>query len=270
MLFVKELHIVLLDIYRYKVRLFIWFFCYLLCILYLVKESIPQQGIMGIPQSLNLFFSSYTFIFPVLPLFLMFFSFGIVPFFDSSRFVRYKKRERVFLSLLLRVFWICLIFTLIYLIGGFLLGGFLSGRWDNVWLSTKGAPYLIYGDQLPLDEYFSSNIMLMRYLITSLLVFYLIGLFVVVCYLLSKNYIYSFIIISSTVILDKMLNIYFGFSFINDSLSLEMTSWLIPGLFSRMIYLFSGFGLLFTFLAYKIFIKQDFLNDYGIDHEKEC
>jgi hypothetical protein len=67
-----------------------------------------------------------------------------------------------------------------------------------------------------------------------------------------------------------MLNIYFGFSFINDSLSLEMTSWLIPGLFSRMIYLFSGFGLLFTFFAYKIFIKQDFLNDYGIDHEKEC
>ncbi len=73
MLFVKELHIVLLDIWRYKVRLFIWFFCYLLCILYLVKESIPQHGIMGIPQSLNLFFSSYTFIFPVLPLFLMFF-----------------------------------------------------------------------------------------------------------------------------------------------------------------------------------------------------
>ena len=189
-------------------RLFIWFLLFALYFIFSQRKYTATWN------------NGNTTIFKFIFLFLYIYFSRITPFsnvfhlesylFRLFSFCSLSKRKSI-LSLLLRVFWICLIFTLIYLIGGFLLGGFLSGRWNNVWLSTKGTPYLIYGDQLPLDEYFSSNIMLIRYLITSLLVFHLIGLFVVVCYLLSKNYIYSFIIISSAVILDKMLNIYFGF-----------------------------------------------------------
>ncbi|WP_276787413.1 hypothetical protein [Bacillus sp. (in: firmicutes)] len=269
MLFVNELRFVLIDMCRHKRRLSFWFLCFLLCIVYLVKEGVPKEGIMGPPQALNLFLSSYTFSFPVLPLFLMFLSFGVLPFFDSVRFIRYQKRERVFLSLLSRVFWICLMFTILYLVGGVLLGVFLSGRWDNVWLSPEGAPYFLYGNKLPLDQYYSSNVMMVRYIITSLLLFHMIGLFAVVCYVFIKKYIYSFIIVTSVVILDKMLHTYFEFSLINDPISLEMTSWLIPGLFSEMIYLIGGFGIIFAVVLYICLINQDYFNEYSIDNEKE-
>ncbi|MEC0722224.1 hypothetical protein P8882_18395 [Bacillus haynesii] len=269
MLFVNELRFALIDITRHKWRLGLWFLCFFLCIVYLEREAVPKEGIMGLPQALNLFFSSYTFAFPVLPLFLLFFSFGVLPFFDIARFIRYQKRERLFLSLLSRIFWVCLIFTILYLLGGVILGGVLSGRWDNVWLTKNGAPYLMYGDQIPLIQYYSSNVMVFRYIVTSLLLFHMIGLFAVVCYVFIKKFIYSFIIVTSVVILDKMLHTYFAFSLINDPLSLEMTSWLIPGLFPEMIYLFGGFALVFAVILYVCLVKQDYFNDYSIDNGKE-
>ncbi|PET37896.1 hypothetical protein CN520_24465 [Bacillus cereus] len=266
MSFIKEIKLLVMDMLCKKMYIFLWLLILLFCVVSLVKQAVPIKGEMGFPQCFEFFFSSFTFVFPVLPLFLIFLAYGIIPFFEPFRFIRYKKREHIFLALLLRIFLIVFLFTVFYLLSGFLVGGLYSGNWNNVWLTKKGLPYAIYGEQLALSKYFETWWMLIRYIMTSLFLFNLIGIIVVICYVLIPRYIYSFIIICTLSILDKTLQKIYGISLLNKQLTLGLNEWLRPETFQNISYLFGGIWIVLTVVLYIIMEKKDYFSNYKSDN----
>lgn len=266
MWFIKEIKLIIMDLFCKRTYLFLWLLALLFCSLTLVKMAVPIKGEMGFPQSFDLFFSAFTFVFPVLPLFLMFLIFGLLPFFEPLRFIRYKKREQIFSSLLFRIFFIVLLFTVLYLLSGFIMGGIYSGQWNNVWLTKQGVPYLIYGEKIPLDTYFNTHWMIIRYSVTSLFLFNMLGTLVVIFYILIPRYIYSFIIVFIVAILDKTLQKIYDISLLNEPLTLGLNEWLMPETFVTTASLFGGMWILLTVFLYLIMEKKDYINKHKADN----
>ncbi|MGW5952461.1 hypothetical protein [Bacillus mycoides] len=269
MLLIREIKLLINDLLKARLRFAIWLVALIMCVIALVYMGVLTSGKIGFPQTLSHFFSPFTFYFPVVPLFLMLLSFILIPFFEPFRFIRYIKRENIFLALVIRIFLIVLLFTVLYLLGGFIAGGFISKRWDNLWLSKEGLPFLTYGEKVPLHEYFSTSWIIIRYFITSIFVFNMLGILVAIFYALIPRYIYSFIIVNSIILLDKSLDYFYGFSPINTTMSINMDKLLMPETFQSMCFLFGGVWLTFLTILYFILEKQDYLNRHKDDNGKE-
>lgn len=268
MWFIKEIKLLAMDFFHKRAYLFLWLLLLLFCTLYLVKIAVPIKGDMGFPQFFDYFFSNFTFVFPVLPLFLFFLAFVLIPFFEPLRFIRYIKKERIFASLLLRIFLTVFLFTALYLGCGFILGGLYSGQWENIWITKNGLPYLTYGEQLQLNDYFNTYWMITRYFLTSLLLFNMLGILFALFYILIPRYTYSFIIVCTITILDNTLQKMHGISFINQPLSLGLTEWLMPETFQTTLFMFGGMCIIFTALLYIAIEKKDYFNTTTADNGK--
>ncbi|HDR6390237.1 hypothetical protein [Bacillus thuringiensis] len=268
MLFVKELKLLITDMYKMKWYIPIWFIVLIFSVLSIIRQTIPLVGIMGLPQTLDLFFSPFTFSFPVSPLFIVFLAFGLIPFFEPLRLIRYKKREIIFLALISRIFWIVFIFTILFLFSGLIISGIYSGNWHNVWLTKSGQPYQMFGNTINLEKYFETKWMITRYILTSLVIFNMLGVFVSILYVSIQRYIYAIIITFSIIMLDKTLEILFKISLINQKISLEMNQWITPGTFQETICWFGGIYIIFSTILYILIEKKDYLSKSKTNNEK--
>lgn len=265
MFVIREWKNLITDLNADKWKISSWFCLFILTILFLIKSARLEdlKGTISIADAMDQFFSIYTFTFPLSPLFLLFVSIGVIPFFSLFRIIRYRSRSELFLALIARLFGISLCFTLLLLIFGYIISGIWCGNFVHYWDTTAGTPYIRYGDQINLTS-FSVIWMITRYFITSTLVFFFISAAVSAIYLFLSNYIYSFIVVMSLIIMDRMMKNFYEFSILHDHLSLNLDQWLVPESFETTVFLFTGGTILLFSLIYAKMVKKDY-SDGKID-----
>ncbi|MCY8850592.1 hypothetical protein [Bacillus inaquosorum] len=261
MFIVREWKSFIADLCADKWKLLGWFCLLILTILSLIKSARLEdvKGTISIADAMDQFFSVYTFVFPVIPLLLLFIAIGLLPFFSLFRVIRYKSRAELFLAFVGRIFGISSCFTFVFLLFGFIISVIWCGGFVHNWDTTNGTPYLLYGEQLQVTI-FSPIWMIFRYITTAFLVFS----FFITCtsafYLIFSKYIYSFISIICLLMMDKMSNTFFNISILHDYLSLELTQWLVPGSFESTVFLYLGGTILLLCAIYIGMITKDFSN----------
>ncbi|MEN3817023.1 MAG: hypothetical protein AAG110_08670 [Bacillus velezensis] len=261
MFVIREWKNLITDLCSDKWKISGWFCLFILTILFLIKSARLEdlKGTISIADAMDQFFSIYTFTFPLSPLFLLFVSIGVLPFFSLFRTIRYRSRSELFLALIARLFGISLCFTLLLLFSGYIISGIWCGNFVHYWDTTAGTPYIRYGDQIDLSS-FSGIWMITRYFITSTLVFFFFSAAVSAIYLFLSNYIYSFIAVMSLIIMDRMMSNFYEFSILHDHLSLNLDQWLVPESFETTVFLFTGGTLLLFSIIYVQMVKKDYSN----------
>ena len=154
MFVIREWKNLITDLCSDKWKISGWFCLFILTILFLIKSARLEdlKGTISIADAMDQFFSIYTFTFPLSPLFLLFVSIGVLPFFRYFVSLDIDHVQN-FLALIARLFGISLCFTLLLLFSGYIISGIWCGNFVHYWDTTAGTPYIRYGDQIDLSSF---------------------------------------------------------------------------------------------------------------------
>lgn len=220
-------------------------------------ELISHRLDLSIPDLYSVMFQGLLFIIIVIPIFLLFLSTILPPSFDSLRVTRYRSREKLTIRMMMTIFLAVCIYLSIYMLAGVLYGYYISGTFENRWITESGFPNLFFDGEINL-ALFQTNQIILKYVLTETLAFMIIGLLTACIFILTGRFIVTFFLIEGFLLFEYFLHNFLNVSLFIGRAQIYLDAWVEMSLGSVALY-FIGIIIVLTVVLYIIIDKKDFI-----------
>lgn len=212
----------------------------------------------SIADVFHVLFRDYSLTIIVIPVFLLFLSIVLPSVIEPLRLVRYQGRGEITSVLFVVIVAFVSVFLLVYMLFGFFYGWWLSGTFENIWKTDLGPPYIASDGKVDL-ALFSTGYMVLRYVVTQLVAFIVIGLVATLIYLMIPRFVYVFFIVEGLVIMDRELSSRYNVSWFIDQAEISIANWGDVAYFISIIMYFLGLIIVLGVAIYVVVRRKDFI-----------